>query len=549
MKLRLRVLDGSLEGQEFELVSGHLLIGRSQNCSVRFDPFRENIVSSQHAFVYSGADGFYVRDNSSTNGTYLNGEMINKAKLSDGDTIAFGRDGVKAAVFIDDLTDSVETLLREPSSSDLPLTEPGPTRDVPEAVSLVEQRQQPKGFNQTLTGVGLSAQEAMLPPPQTAMYIAIAIMSGLILLASLPVFLLIVVGLGPIATVVATIAAFFPVALYLAPMLWLDRYDPEPFWLLLLCFAWGAVVAVLTAAVVNDIVSSVTAAQSNSEKLGMLVGAVLSAPFVEESMKGLGLLAMLLFFRRHFDDVLDGIVFGGVIALGFATVENVLYYGREFLTGGIVGLGVVFALRGILSPFAHVTFTAMTGIGCGLSRASYNWFVRLIAPALGLAAAIFLHMVWNGMSLVVLILLQWTGTIGYCSEVGLGGENVGTCAFLVGYAALEVPVFFIFVAFSLFIMRRQSRTLREMLAIDVARGLIPQEHLDIATSMFKSIFWSLGGILKGKFLNRRRYLRAIGSLGLSYWHIQKATAAQGHTASFQQNPFIRAEVEKYGKLV
>lgn len=550
MKLRLRVLEGSLEGQEFDLETGHLLIGRSQNCSVRFDPFRENIVSSQHAFVYSGSDGYYVRDNGSTNGTYLNGEMINKAKLSDGDTLAFGRDGVKARVIIDQHGDSVQTLPREAGPGDLPITQPGPTKDVPEVFSLAQKQQrQPIGLNQTISGVGLSAQEVMLPPPQTAKYVAVAIMTGLILLSVIPVLLIIVVGLGPVATVVATFAAFFPVVFYLAPMLWLDRYDPEPFWLLLLCFAWGAVVAVLTSAIVNDIVSAVAAQQSNSDVVGMLVGAVLSAPLVEESMKGVGLLAMLLFFRRHFDDVLDGIVFGGVIALGFATVENVLYYGREFLTGGIAALGLIFVVRGILSPFAHVTFTAMTGIGCGLSRSSYNWLVRIVTPILGLAAAMFLHMVWNGMSLVILVLLQGSGAIVYCSEVGLGGENVGTCAFLVGYAVLEVPVFCIFVVVSLFIMRRQSRTLREMLAIDVARGLIPQEHLDIATSMFKSIFWSLGGITKGKFLNRRRYLRAIGSLGLSYWHIQKATAAQGHTGSFQQNPFIRAEVEKYGKLV
>jgi hypothetical protein len=210
---------------------------------------------------------------------------------------------------------------------------------------------------------------------------------------------------------------------------------------------------------------------------------------------------------------------------------------------------VIFVLRGILSPFAHVTFTAMTGIGCGISRASHNWLVRIVMPIVGLAGAMFLHAVWNGMSLIILVLLDQTGMIGYCSEVGLGGENVGTCAFLVGYTVLEIPVFLIFIGFSLFMMRRQSRTLREMLAIDVARGLIPQEHLDIATSMFKSIFWSLGGITQGKYLSRRRYLRAIGSLGLSYWHIQKATAAQGYTGSFQQNPFLRAEVEKYGKLV
>ena len=63
-------------------------------------------------------------------------------------------------------------------------------------------------------------------------------------------------------------------------------------------------------------------------ELAEIASAVISAPLVEEASKGFGLLILILAFRRYFDDILDGIVFGGLIALGFATVENVLYYGR-----------------------------------------------------------------------------------------------------------------------------------------------------------------------------------------------------------------------------
>ena len=56
---------------------------------------------------------------------------------------------------------------------------------------------------------------------------------------------------------------------------------------------------------------------------------MISAPVIEEGSKGLGVLAALLFFRKYFDDILDGIIFAGVITLGFATVENVLYYGER----------------------------------------------------------------------------------------------------------------------------------------------------------------------------------------------------------------------------
>jgi hypothetical protein len=110
---------------------------------------------------------------------------------------------------------------------------------------------------------------------------------------------------------------------------------------------------------------------------------------------------------------------------------------------------------------------------------------------------------------------------------------------------LEVPLFFIFIAFCFYIMRRQRKILTDMLAIDVARGLIPEEHLKTATSAIKSSTWLLGGMFSGKYFARSRYMRAVGKLGLSYWHIQRATAAQGQTGSFQQNPLLRDEVLRW----
>ena len=121
----------------------------------------------------------------------------------------------------------------------------------------------------------------------------------------------------------------------------------------------------------------------------------------------------------------------------------------------------------------------------------------------------------------------------------------GLQGFVVGYLVLEIPFFLIFVGFSLYIMRRQNKILNEMLAIDIARGLIPAEHAKTATSAFKSSGWILSGLFNGKFKPRSRYVRALGKLGLSYWHIQRATAAQGQTGSFQQNPILREEVLKW----
>lgn len=522
MKLLLTIESGSLAGQIFDLTSGFITIGRSDNCSVRFDPLNEKVASKQHAFIEAKPDGFYLTDNTSTNGTFVNNERVQTVKLNSGDQIQFGRNGNTASVSIQ--TQTIQEPMSAPTvftpNADFGQYQSAPTQ-VAQSIPLPQ-----VSFKNTLTGLGVNNVEIAPEPPrsQTMRYIIIGVTIFGVVFLSLIVMLLMFFSVGPVAAVIASVVAFIPAVIYLMPLLWLDRYDSEPFWLLALAFAWGALVSVIVSFVINTAIGM--GAGSIDPNLGVIAGAVISAPIFEEGSKGLGLVLLLIFFRKYFDDILDGIVFAGVIALGFATVENVLYYGRGILQGGAPGLAVLFVVRGIMSPFAHVTFTAMTGIGCGISRESHNIFVRVLMPILGYVLAVTLHMLWNGMAVFG----------------GLGG-------FLIGYLILEIPFFLLFVGFSFYVMYRQNKILKEMLAIDVARGLIPQEDFERATSAFKSTGWLLGSLFSGKYMARKKYLRSIGKLGLSYWHIQRATAAQGHTASFQQNPILRNEVLKWREQI
>lgn len=510
MKLHLTINSGSLAGQGFELENGFLTIGRGDTCSIRFDPLNERIASKQHAFIEAKFDGYYLTDNSSTNGTYLNGQKVEAAKLTSGDTVQFGKNGVTASVRIDATTSlGAEAAAHGQSFRDYQV----------EQFNQVA-AQEPVNFQTSLANFGLGgAQE--VKPSQTGRYVGIGITLFAIVFLSLIVVLIMFASVGIVPAVIAAVVAFVPAMFYILPLIWLDRYDPEPLWLLALAFSWGALVSVIVSFILNT-VFGIAVGVSVSPGAGQIAGAVISAPIVEEASKGIGLLILLIFYRRYFDDILDGIVYAGVIALGFATVENVLYYGRAVGEAGLAGLVLLFFMRGILSPFAHVSFTSMTGIGCGIARESHNTAVKILVPVAGYIGAVSLHALWNGMAV-------------------FGGFG----KFLIGYLIIEIPFFLIFVGFSFYIMRRQNKILKEMLAIDIATGLIPEEHSKKALSAFRSSGWVLGGLFEGKFKARSRYVRAIGKLGLSYWHIQRATAAQGQTGSFQQNPILREEVLKW----
>jgi len=544
MKLRLSIISGTLEGQVFDLESGFITVGRSDTCTVRFDPRGERIASKQHAFIEARPDGFYIRDNQSTNGTFVNGNRIETEKLKSGDVLQFGRNGATAMVTIE-----------APVTS--PAIPPQEFRqiEIQQFQEAADQAPERKSMQMSFSNMGLGHLEPPKPPPsRTGLFVGVGIGTFIFVVLAIFVGAIFVLLLDPVPAALATLIAFTPAFLYILPLMGLDRYDPEPFWLLAFAFAWGALVAVLVSLFVNSAFGIVVAIGTGSPGLASIMSAVISAPVVEEASKGVGLLVLLIFFRRYFDDILDGVVYGGVIALGFATVENVMYYGeglnRAYMEFGLTSQALMsflllFTLRGIMSPFAHVTFTAMTGIGCGISRESHNGFVKFIMPVLGYIAAVILHGIWNGLGIIITVLIVGMGLEPTCSSLGLGGQDVGLCGFFTFYLLLEVPLFLIFIAFCFYIMRRQRRILTDMLAIDVARGMISEEHLKTATSAVKSSTWLVGGLFSGKYLARSRYLRAVGKLGLSYWHIQRATAAQGQTGSFQQNPLLRDEVLRW----
>src|SRR5438105_4820586 len=83
----LRVLNGSLEGQEIELIPDPQTVGRGSSCNIKIG---DAGVSSKHAKVWCEDGVFFVMDLGSTNGTFVNDRDVDREQLSDGDTITFG---------------------------------------------------------------------------------------------------------------------------------------------------------------------------------------------------------------------------------------------------------------------------------------------------------------------------------------------------------------------------------------------------------------------------------------------------------------------------
>src|SRR5215210_4545837 len=100
MKFSMIIQNGSLAGRTADLTSGFLTFGRDVNCNVRFDA-NERVVSSKHAFIEAKPDGFYLTDNNSTNGTYVNGNRVQFQKLNSEDVLSLGRDGIAVKVYIE----------------------------------------------------------------------------------------------------------------------------------------------------------------------------------------------------------------------------------------------------------------------------------------------------------------------------------------------------------------------------------------------------------------------------------------------------------------
>jgi RsiW-degrading membrane proteinase PrsW (M82 family) len=293
----------------------------------------------------------------------------------------------------------------------------------------------------------------------------VALLAIVMAAAALTIFGAITSDTGTTGFLIGITLAALPLPVVIGAFRWLDRYEPEPVGLLVFAFAWGASVAALVAAVLNT-ASVALIAGPNQPSDGVLRTAIYVAPWVEEAAKGGAVLMVVLFRRREFDGIVDGIVIAGLSGVGFAFTENIFYFGRAFITGadelgtsgGLHAVGITFILRGVLAPFAHPLFTIATGVGFGVAARSRSIGVKVFLPLTGYFVAVLMHSMWNA------------------------SATHGVQGFLLGYLLVGVPVFCLAAALAVWSRKREGRLIAEHLPVYVTQGwLEPAEATMLAS--------------------------------------------------------------------
>jgi len=245
------------------------------------------------------------------------------------------------------------------------------------------------------------------------------------------------VGAYAAETPSAFLIALIPLAYTIPAFVWLDRLEPEPRAMRWNAFLWGGGISILVGGFANELTDAT---------FGTTAALVVSAPVAEEIMKALGILGAAK--RRQLDTPLDGAVYAGYVGLGFAMVENVIYFSQAITDDD---LGLVFVMRGLFSPFAHPFFTLWVGLAIG--AAVRKGRSRRFAALRGLVPAMALHAAWNASGVNVVFAFLLLGHIALFfvvvrrlrrmrrDEIALVRRRVPQLAFVHNLSPVELEVY------------------------------------------------------------------------------------------------------------
>ncbi len=249
---------------------------------------------------------------------------------------------------------------------------------------------------------------------------------------------------------ISLLAAIIPMLFYLILLWKFDKYEPEPLRLVVFHFMWGASVATALGFFGSQIISFPLEILIHEPKRTSFIQIIFVAPIVEEIAK-----SVLLFWtvnNKRFDNLTDGLVYGGAIGLGFGMTENFLY----FIAFGdtISSLVWLIVIRSGFSAVMHSMSTASFGAFLSASKYSKDRNKKFLI-IVGFVTAMAIHFIWN-------FSVSFSGTV------------------LFGMIFIVI-IFAIFIAVFLFALRFEREIIERKL-----RDEIPNEFIDILISSMRN---------------------------------------------------------------
>jgi protease PrsW len=247
----------------------------------------------------------------------------------------------------------------------------------------------------------------------------------------------------------------------------IDQFEPEPVSLIVIALLWGGVVALSFAAIVNSTFLDFFQGLLPADQLNSW-GASLVAPIDEEFYKGAGLVMIYFIARKEFDGLMDGLVYGAMIGLGFQVVENIQYFlhaaGESGGLGAVIGMFFIRVL--VAGLYSHMLFTGLFGFGFAYfvtRRGSVSWRKRAGVFAALIVASWAAHFVWNS---------PWLDSLAQ-----------GSVGAFIGSLVIKGLPFLIFLALMVVLARRrETQAFARLMAEEVGGDVVTQEEFGVLRS-------------------------------------------------------------------
>lgn len=330
---------------------------------------------------------------------------------------------------------------------------------------------------------------------------------------------------------VAIALAVVPSLIYLAILNAIDRYEKEPWTILLACIGLGAIVAPVLTLVILVLAGRpavLPPAFAPGPSPDALVG------IVECLVLGVLLIGLVRSVRDEFDDVLDGVIYGAALGAGFGAAESFLYVigqttSVQSAAQDPTQVGVPIAaliIAGLNHAFYMAVFGALLGWSQQLPRGQ-----RWVAIALGLGTATWLNAFHDTLPVILSRVLGQPD-----AAVGAAARLIAELVNWLGILTLAVIVALAW--------RREARILHDGLAEEVASGVVPREDFDTITSFAGRLGrqWTL---LRAEGLGPvRRLRRRYATEGELAFHTYQLTRRNRHLPRAERGDELRAEIRR-----